>query len=134
MHAERDLIVAVAAARHHEREMIEDSLAEAVHMGEPVRGGEVDPRLPLLGAAFGKRFRRNPELHGILPADPDVRVTSSVGGRTIVAIVTQSMTMSGEIGRGPAISICSFNRPIYAMMRCKEIARVQGDGRRHGEH
>ena len=45
--AERDLVVAVVGAGHAEREVIEDPLVEAVHHGEPVRGREIDPRLPL---------------------------------------------------------------------------------------
>jgi len=43
--------------------MVEDALAEAVHVGQPVGGGEIDARLPLLVAALGQRLRRNPELH-----------------------------------------------------------------------
>ena len=85
MHAERDLVVAVAAARHHECQVVEDAFAEAVHAGEPVRGGEIDPRLPFLGAAFGKRLRRNPELHGILPVESRRPRHLADRGRTILA-------------------------------------------------
>src|ERR1700758_238770 len=46
--------------------MVEDALAETVHEGQPVRSRQIDPRLPLLGAAVPKRLRRNPELHGVL--------------------------------------------------------------------
>src|SRR5260370_3601291 len=67
MHPERDRGVAVAAARHHEVQMVEDSLAEIVHEGQPVRRRKIDPRLPLLGAAIPECFRRNPELHGYPP-------------------------------------------------------------------
>src|SRR5664279_4971117 len=67
VHPERDLVVAVAAARYHEGQMVEDAFAEALVEGQPVRGREVDPRLPFLGAVLAKRFRRNPELHEHLP-------------------------------------------------------------------
>ena len=43
--------------------MVEDALAETVDEGQPVRGGEIDPRLPFLGAVIIERLRRNPELH-----------------------------------------------------------------------
>ena len=46
--------------------MIEDAFAEPLIEGQPVRRREIDPRLPFLGAVVLKRFRRNPELHGIL--------------------------------------------------------------------
>ncbi len=63
VHAERNLVVAVAAARHGEGQVVEDAQAEALVEGQPVRGGEIDPRLPFLGAVIIERFRRNPELH-----------------------------------------------------------------------
>ena len=50
MHPEGYLVIAVAAARHHEGQMVEDAFAEALVKGQPVRGREIDPRLPLLGA------------------------------------------------------------------------------------
>jgi len=35
---------------------------KTMHVGQPVRRREIDPRLPLLGAnTVLKRFRRNPE-------------------------------------------------------------------------
>ena len=43
----RDLVVAVVPAGHPHRQVIEDSLVEAVHHGKAVGRGEIDPRLPL---------------------------------------------------------------------------------------
>src|SRR6202011_105391 len=63
MHPERYLVVAGAAARHHEGQMVEDALAKALVEGEAMRGREIHPRLPFLGAAVIERLRRNPELH-----------------------------------------------------------------------
>jgi len=37
--------------------MVENAFAETVHVGEPVGGREIDPRLPFLGAALAERFR-----------------------------------------------------------------------------
>jgi hypothetical protein len=98
MHPERDLVIAVATIRHDEGQVVEDPLAEALREGEPVRRRKVDPRLPLLGAALFKRFRRNPELHGLssrccLPLD---------GGLSdlMAAIVTQFSTTTAEIVAG----------------------------------
>ena len=62
MHAERDLIIAIAAARHCQCEVVENPFAETVHEGEPVRGRKIDARLPFLGAAL-QAVRRNPDLH-----------------------------------------------------------------------
>jgi len=67
MGAERDLVVAVGAAGHHEGQMVEDAFGKSLDESEPVRGGEIDPRLPLLGAILAERFRRNPELHELSP-------------------------------------------------------------------
>src|SRR6201999_1848123 len=72
VHAERDLVIAVGTAGHDEGEVIEDALGEAVHMGEPMGCGEIDPRLPLLRTAFGQRLRRNAELHWHSPCWPSV--------------------------------------------------------------
>ena len=47
--------------------MVENALAKTLVEGQPVRGGEIDPRLPFLGAVVFQRFRRNPELHGYPP-------------------------------------------------------------------
>ena len=52
VHAEGDLVVAVGAAGHVQRQMIEDALAEAVHVGEAMGGGEIDAGLPFLGASI----------------------------------------------------------------------------------
>ena len=60
MHAERDLVVAVGAAGHREGQMVEDALVETVHEGQPVRGREIDPRLPLLGAAVRRALSAKP--------------------------------------------------------------------------
>src|ERR1700722_15888459 len=67
MHPEWDLAVTVAAPRHHQGQMVEDAFAKAVHEGQPMRGGKVNPRPPFLGAAVAKRLRRNPELHECPP-------------------------------------------------------------------
>src|ERR1700730_6784747 len=45
--AERDLVIAVVGAGDAQGEVVENALVEPVHHGEPVRGGEIDPRLPL---------------------------------------------------------------------------------------
>ena len=66
VHPEWDLVVAVALAGHHQGQMVEDAFAEPMHVGQPMRSREIDPRLPFLGAAMVKRLRRNPELHAIL--------------------------------------------------------------------
>ena len=50
MGAERDLVIAVAAARHREGQMVEDAFGKTLVERQPVRGGEVDPCLPFLGA------------------------------------------------------------------------------------
>jgi hypothetical protein len=47
--------------------MIENAFVEAMHVGESVRGRQIDSRLPLLGTHIRKIVRRNPELHGVLP-------------------------------------------------------------------
>ena len=57
MHAERDLVIAVAAARHDERQVVENALAETVPVGDPVRGRKIDARLTLLGAAVLEQRR-----------------------------------------------------------------------------
>ena len=68
MQAERDLVIAVGAARHHEGQMVEDAFRKTLLEGEPMRGREIDPRLPFLGAAAVlERFRRYPELHALSP-------------------------------------------------------------------
>src|SRR3954447_1296995 len=48
MRAERDLVVAVSAARHREGQMVEDAFAKTLVEGQTMRGGEIDPRLPFL--------------------------------------------------------------------------------------
>ena len=67
MHPEWNLIVAVAAARHDQGQVVEDPLAETLHEGQAMRRRKVDARLPFLGAVIPERFRRNPELHGHPP-------------------------------------------------------------------
>ena len=49
VHAEGDLVVAVAPAGHRQGQVVEDALVEAVHHGDPVGGGEIDAGLPLAG-------------------------------------------------------------------------------------
>src|SRR5580698_7051739 len=68
MHPERDLVIAIAAARHREGQMIEDAFTKTLVEGEPMRRRQIDPRLPFLRAAFAERFRRNPELHECPPS------------------------------------------------------------------
>ncbi len=60
MRAERDLVVAIRAARHHEGQMVEDAFGKTLVEGQPVRGGEIDPRLPLLGAARSRALSAKP--------------------------------------------------------------------------
>src|ERR1700685_189114 len=78
MRAERDLVVTVAAARYDQSQMIENPFAEAVHIGEAMRGRQFDPRLPFLGAPVVEPFRRDPDLHWHPPVDSDlVRITTA---------------------------------------------------------
>jgi hypothetical protein len=66
MHAERDLIIDVAAAWNGQREVVENSLAKSMAEGETVRGRKIDPRLPFFGATFQSICQivwRNPDLH-----------------------------------------------------------------------
>ena len=51
VHPERDLVVAIAAARHHEGQMVEDAFGKTLVECQPMRRREVNPRLPFLGAA-----------------------------------------------------------------------------------
>jgi len=37
--------------------MVENSLAETVHEGQPVRSRQIDTGLPFLGTAIGELFR-----------------------------------------------------------------------------
>jgi hypothetical protein len=46
--------------------VIKDPLAEAVHVGEAMRGRQIDPGLPFLGAPIVEAFRRDSDLHNIL--------------------------------------------------------------------
>src|SRR5215472_10763162 len=62
MHAERDLIIDIAAAWHSEREVVVNTFAEIVHEGEPVCCRKIDARLPFLGAAL-QTVWRDPDLH-----------------------------------------------------------------------
>jgi hypothetical protein len=68
MHAERDLVVAVGAAGHREGQMVEDAFGKTLVERQPMRRGEIDPRLPFLGAAVVECFRRNPVMHELTPA------------------------------------------------------------------
>jgi len=52
MRAERDLIIKIAMARHHAGQVVEYALAKTVHESEPMRGGEIDSRLPFRVATF----------------------------------------------------------------------------------
>jgi hypothetical protein len=62
MHAKRNLIIEVAVPGHDEREVVENTLTEAVHERKPVRGREINPRLPFIGAALQSGWRK-PDLH-----------------------------------------------------------------------
>src|SRR3954451_16281665 len=70
VHPERDLVIAVAAARHHEGQMIEDAFTETVHESQPVRGRQIDARLTFVRTVIPERLRRNPGLHERPPAWP----------------------------------------------------------------
>src|SRR6266404_1776507 len=52
VHAKRNLVIAVGFARDHLGQVIEDSLAQAMHNGQSMRGGKIDASFPLLRAAF----------------------------------------------------------------------------------
>ena len=77
MRAEWNLIVAVVAARHGESQVVENTLAKAMHEREPVRRRKIDPRLPLLGAIFLDNVRQNPDLHGLSPCASALRVVET---------------------------------------------------------
>src|SRR5580700_1018080 len=62
MHAERNLIIEIAAARNDKSQVVENTLAKSVHEREPVRGRKINARLPFLGAAFQSGWRK-PDLH-----------------------------------------------------------------------
>jgi hypothetical protein len=63
-----------------------------------VRGGEINPRLPFLGAAVVERFRRNPELHEY---PPEFGRPSSGGlGRVMVWMLAQFGAGLAEIAEG----------------------------------
>jgi hypothetical protein len=65
--AERDLKIAVVAAGHDEGQVVEDAFVEALPVGQAMRRGEIDARLPLLIGAIRPRCRRNRILHGRSP-------------------------------------------------------------------
>src|SRR5436305_2601415 len=46
---ERNLVVAIVGAGDPECQMVEDALMKVVHHAEPMRGGEIDARLPARG-------------------------------------------------------------------------------------
>src|SRR5712672_160903 len=108
MHPERNLIVAVAAARHDQGQVVEDPLAETLHEGQPVRSRKIDARLPFLGAVIPERFRRNPELHR---HPPNVVCPSAEAWRPYTHIVAQFETAVAENCSGPPISICDAGPP-----------------------
>jgi hypothetical protein len=60
--SERDLIIAIVAARHDKSKVVENALAKAVHERQPVRGRKIDSRLPFFGAEL-QSYRRKPHLH-----------------------------------------------------------------------
>jgi hypothetical protein len=94
--------------------VIEDALGETVHPGQPMRGREIDPRLPFLGAAFGKRLWRNPELHGQLPADFRYAKTS----------ITQFCAIRQ---RARVVAIAYHCRPAQAKRRAGTTEKIQAD-------
>ena len=63
MGSERNLIIAVDPARHGEGQVIENAFAEAVHVGQPVCGREIDARLPFFRAVIPAIVRRYPNVH-----------------------------------------------------------------------
>jgi hypothetical protein len=52
VHAEGNLVITVAFARDHLGQVIEDSLVQALHDGQSVRGRKIDASFPLPSAAF----------------------------------------------------------------------------------
>jgi hypothetical protein len=52
VHAKRNLVIAVGIARDYLGQVIEDSLVQAMHDGQSMRGCKIDASLPLLRAAF----------------------------------------------------------------------------------
>src|SRR6202034_3552688 len=68
MGSEWNLIIAVGAARHGVRQVIENAFAEAVHVGQPVCGREIDARLPFIWAVIPAIVRRYPDVHGNPPS------------------------------------------------------------------
>jgi len=49
--------------------MVEDAFGKTQVEGQPVRRGEIDPRLPFLGAGVIERLRRDLVVHRHPPAD-----------------------------------------------------------------
>src|SRR5262249_1537376 len=99
---ERDLVIAVAA-RHPQGEVIEDALVKPVHHREPVRGGEIHPRLPSrrvdvagLGPIGLQAHRRSPWLIRATASAP--RRASSIpssSGRILEATPSLTCTRAG---------------------------------------
>src|SRR5262249_55217089 len=52
MPAGRDLVIAIAAAWHGQREVVENPLAETMQECEPVRGRKLKTRLPFFSVAL----------------------------------------------------------------------------------
>src|SRR5205807_2440103 len=94
MHPERDLVITVAAAGHDIGQVVENAFIEAVHDGEPVSGGKIDPRLPFLSAALRKRLWRNPELHWRFS------LASILDLALLTGIVAQTGAVMAEIAAG----------------------------------
>src|SRR5262249_37502407 len=61
-----DLVIAVVGAGNAQGEVVENALVEPVHHREPVRGGEIDPRLPLRRGYVDARLDRF-QKHGLSP-------------------------------------------------------------------
>jgi hypothetical protein len=59
--------------------VVEDAFGKALVERQPMRGGEIDPRLPFLGAVVLQRIRRNPELH-VHPPSRSRWITPRFGG------------------------------------------------------
>jgi hypothetical protein len=72
--------------------MVEDAFGKSLDEGQPVGGCEIDPRLPLLGAALAERFRRNLNCMSFLP---DPLCGLPLGG-ALTAVMSGIVTQSGD--------------------------------------
>jgi hypothetical protein len=52
--------------RNGKREVVENAFAEAVHESDPVRGSQINPRLPFFGTGC-RRAWGDPDLHQCAP-------------------------------------------------------------------